>query len=115
MEQLFRFLFFCASLMCVGFIYFADYWRRQYFLQRAEVKGFIETTIQAADTIAALRSALKAVEWEDNLHDYSRCPSCGGMEDKDYGEPGDYYYIKAGHKEDCQLAAALAKAEGRTS
>lgn len=63
-----------------------------------------------------LLNILKDVEWQgleddpDGGH-YGACPACGGGDPDDSNTPEEY----AGHTEDCTLAAAIAKAEGRTS
>lgn len=63
-----------------------------------------------------LLEALREVEWAGLEDDpdggyYCACPSCGGGHPDDPATPEGY----VGHTEDCELAAAIAKAEGRSS
>lgn len=63
-----------------------------------------------------LLETLRAVEWSGLEEDpdggyYGACPSCGGGDPDNPATPEGY----AGHTDDCELAAAIAKAEGRSS
>ncbi len=68
--------------------------------------------VQAAIArIAALESALRAVEWAGEFGD---CPSCGGAEPSrcaDRLAHGGIVECQVGHKTDCALRAALIPKE----
>lgn len=60
-----------------------------------------------------LLAALRAVEWAGLEDDpdggyYGACPSCGGGDPDNPATPEDH----VGHTEDCELAAAIARATG---
>ena len=68
-----------------------------------------EFIVRACNSHYALLEALKDVEWASNIGGGPCCPWCGGLE-----EPfihGGITRMEAGHTPDCELAAAIAKAE----
>ena len=65
----------------------------------ADVKYYADAVLWAA--APELYAALKAVEWIQEIPDIEpTCPSCFNVK-------------KSGHDKNCQLAAALRKAEGK--
>lgn len=73
-----------------------------------------ELIVRAVNSFADLLAQVKAAEWSGTEEDpeggvYGACPACGGGNPEDVRTPEEY----RGHDEGCELAAAIAKAEGR--